>query len=246
MPRYRLTVEYDGTGYAGWQRQKNAPSIQAALEAAIRGFRGEETCVLGAGRTDAGVHARGQVCHVDLARPVDPSVLRDAVNAHLRPAPVAIVAAAEAADEFHARFSATRRVYRYRIVNRRAPLALDSGRAWRVSAPLDRAAMARAAARLLGRHDFTSFRAAACQAASPMRTLDRLEIASAGESVFVSAAARSFLHNQVRILVGTLVDVGRGKRRPVEITAVLTARDRAAAGPTAPAAGLCLMEVGYE
>ena len=246
MPRYRLTVEYDGTGYAGWQRQKNGPSIQAALEAAIRGFCGEETVVAGAGRTDAGVHARGQACHVDLRRRVDASTLRDAVNAHLRPAPIAVLAAAEAAEEFHARFSATRRVYRYRIVNRRAPLALDSGRAWHVGAPLDRAAMTRAAALLTGRHDFTSFRAAACQAASPVRTLDRLGVAAAGESVFVSAGARSFLHNQVRILVGALVDVGRGKRRAEDMTAVLAARDRAAAGPTAPAAGLCLMEVSYD
>ncbi len=246
MPRYRLTVEYDGTGYAGWQRQKNGPSIQAALEAAIRGFCGEETVVAGAGRTDAGVHARGQVCHVDLRRPVDASTLRDAVNAHLRPAPIAVLAAAEAAAGFHARFSATRRVYRYRIVNRRAPLALDSGRAWHVGAPLDRAAMTRAAALLTGRHDFTSFRAAACQAASPVRTLDRLGVAAAGESVFVSAGARSFLHSQVRILVGALVDVGRGKRRAEDMTAVLAARDRAAAGPTAPAAGLCLMEVSYD
>ena len=246
MPRYRLTVEYDGTGYAGWQRQKNGATIQAALEAAIRGFCGEETVVGGAGRTDAGVHARGQVCHVDLRRRVDASTLRDAVNAHLRPAPIAVLAAGEAPEGFHARFSATRRIYRYRIVNRRAPPALDSGRAWHVGAPLDRAAMARAAALLTGRHDFTSFRAAACQAASPVRTLDRLGIAAAGDSVFVTAEARSFLHSQVRILVGSLVDVGRGKRNAEDMTAALAARDRAAAGPTAPAAGLCLMEVAYD
>lgn len=247
MPRYRLTVEYDGTGYVGWQRQENGPSIQAALEAAMRAFCGEAAAVHGAGRTDAGVHASGQVCHLDLARRVAPGVLRDAANAHLRPAPIAVLDAAEAPDGFHARFSAVERIYRYRIVNRRAPLALDRGRAWRVAAPLDRAAMAAAAARFVGRRDFTSFRAAGCQAASPVRTLDRLEVAEEreGEEIVVTAAARSFLHNQVRIIAGTLARVGLGKARADAIPAILAARDRAAAGPTAPACGLVLAAVRY-
>lgn len=246
MPRYRLTVEYDGTGYVGWQRQDNGPSIQTALEAALRAFCGEAAAVHGAGRTDAGVHASGQACHLDLARRVAPGVLRDAVNAHLRPAPIAVLDAAEAPEGFHARFSATGRIYRYRIVNRRAPLALDRGRAWRVAAPLDRAAMAAAAARLVGRHDFTSFRAAGCQAASPVKTLDRLEVAGEGEEIVVTAAARSFLHNQVRIMAGTLARIGLGKARADAAPAILAARDRAAAGPTAPACGLVLAAVRYD
>lgn len=245
MPRYRLTVEYDGTGYVGWQRQDNGPSIQAALEAALRAFCGEAAAVHGAGRTDAGVHASGQACHLDLARRVAPGALRDAVNAHLRPAPIAVLDAAEAPEGFHARFSAVGRIYRYRIVNRRAPLALDRGRAWRVAAPLDRAAMAAAAARLVGRHDFTSFRAAGCQAASPVKTLDRLEVAGEGEEIVVTAAARSFLHNQVRIMAGTLARIGLGKARADAAPAILAARDRAAAGPTAPACGLVLAAVRY-
>lgn len=245
MPRYRLTVEYDGTGYVGWQRQDNGPSIQAALEAALRAFCGEAAAVHGAGRTDAGVHASGQACHLDLARCVAPGVLRDAVNAHLRPAPIAVLDAAEAPEGFHARFSAVGRIYRYRIVNRRAPLALDRGRAWRIAAPLDRAAMAAAAARLVGRHDFTSFRAAGCQAASPVKTLDRLEVAGEGEEIVVTAAARSFLHNQVRIMAGTLARIGLGKARADAAPAILAARDRAAAGPTAPACGLVLAAVRY-
>ena len=247
MPRYRLTVEYDGAGFGGWQRQDNAPSIQAALEAAVRGFRGEDAVVYGAGRTDAGVHARGQVCHVDLAGRVPAGVLRDAVNAHLRPAPVAVLDAAEVGPEFHARFSATRRRYRYRIVNRRAPPALDRGRAWWVAAPLDRATLAAAAARMTGRHAFMSFRARDCQAKSPVRTLDRLEVGEPdGETIVVTAEARSFLHRQVRILAGTLAWIGAGKAGPESVPAIFAARARAAAGPTAPPGGLCLEAVLYD
>ena len=246
MPRYRLTVEYDGAGYVGWQRQANGPSIQAALEAAVHGFCAEAVTVQGAGRTDAGVHARGQVCHLDLARRVPAGTLRDAVNAHLRPAPVAVVEAAEAPAGFHARFSATQRRYRYRILNRRAPPALDRGRVWHVAAPLDHAAMAAAAAYLAGRHDFTSFRARECQAESPVRTLDRLDVAREGDTISIEAIARSFLHHQVRIFAGTLARVGLGKAAPGSIPAVLAARDRAAAGPTAPAGGLCLMAVACD
>ncbi len=246
MPRYRLMVEYDGTGYVGWQRQENGASIQAALEKAVRGFCAETVTVHGAGRTDAGVHARGQVCHFDLARRVSARTMANALNAHLRPAPIAVLDATEVADGFHARFSATRRCYRYRIVNRRAPLALDRGRAWHVAAPLDRAVMAAAAALLVGCHDFTSFRATGCQAKSPIKTLDRLDVAASAGEITVTAAARSFLHHQVRIFVGTLAQVGLGKAAPEWVLEVLAARDRAAAGPTAPARGLCLTAVRYD
>ncbi len=245
MPRYRLTVEYDGAGHVGWQRQKNGPSVQAALEAAIHAFCAEHAIVHGAGRTDAGVHARGQVCHVDLVREVAGNTLRDALNAHLRPKPIVVIAAGAAPPAFHARFSATARCYRYRILNRRAPPALERGRVWWIAPPLDRAAMTAAAAHLVGRRDFTSFRASQCQAPSPVRTLDRLDISAAGEEIIVTAQARSFLHNQVRIMVGTLARVGLGKTAPAAIAAMLSARDRAAAGPTAPARGLCLMAVSY-
>lgn len=245
MPRYRLTVEYDGAGFVGWQRQDSGLSVQAALEEAVRRFCGETAAVHGAGRTDAGVHARGQVCHLDLGRPVSADTLRDAVNAHLRPAAVAVVDARPAAPGFHARFSATRRHYRYRIVNRRPPLALERGRAWHVAAALDRTAMAAAAAHLVGRHDFSSFRAAGCQSASAVKTLDRLGVAADDGAIVVTAEARSFLYRQVRIMVGTLVRIGLGKAAPASIPAIFAARDRAAAGPTAPPCGLCLVAVSY-
>ena len=245
MPRYRLTLEYDGGPFVGWQRQDNGPSVQAALEAAIRCFCGEDVTVTGAGRTDAGVHAAGQVCHLDLAGTVAADTLRDALNAHLRPAPVAVLAAARVADSFHARFDAVGRRYRYRIVNRRAPLALERGRAWWVSRPLDAGAMAEAAHGLVGHHDFSSFRAAECQAKSPLKTLEVLDVERRGENVEVSVEAPSFLHHQVRILVGTLVLVGNGKWCPKDAQSALAARSRAAAGPTAPPEGLCLMGVGY-
>ena len=245
MPRYRLTIEYHGAPFVGWQRQANGASVQQALEEAIRAFSHEEVVVKGAGRTDAGVHASGQVAHVDLARPVRPDVLRDATNAHLRPAPIAVLDAAEVADEFDARFSAIRRHYVYRIVDRRPPLALDAGRAWRVPRRLDAEAMDAAGKRLLGRHDFTTFRSAACQASSPLRTLDRLDVRREGESVVIETNARSFLHNQVRSMAGSLVEAGLGRWTADDMAAALAAADRAACGPVAPPEGLTLVRVDY-
>ncbi len=245
MPRFRMLLEYDGEPFVGWQRQDNGPSVQAALEDAIGGFCGESVAVTAAGRTDAGVHALGQVCHFDLVRDAAPHTVRDAVNAHLRPAPIAVVEAVIAEPDFHARFDAIRRRYIYRIVNRRAPLALDCGHAWRVPQPLDAGAMAEGAKALLGHHDFSSFRTRQCQAKSPEKTLDRLDVQRLGESVEVRAEARSFLHHQVRIMVGTLSQVGLGKWRLRDVAGALAAKDRAAAGPTAPPEGLCLMGVDY-
>jgi tRNA pseudouridine38-40 synthase len=245
VSRFKLTLEYDGGGFVGWQRQANGPSVQAALEAAVLAFCGETVEVVGAGRTDAGVHAEGQVAHLDLARDCRPETLRDALNFHLKPAPVAVLAAEPAGPDFHARFDAIRRRYRYRIVNRRAPLALERGRAWLISVPLDAAAMQAAADRLVGRHDFTSFRASQCQAASPLKTLDRLTVSRSGAAVDIAAEARSFLHHQVRNMVGTLKLVGEGKWTERDVAAALAARDRAAAGPTAPPDGLVLVGVDY-
>ncbi len=245
MTRYKLVIEYDGGDFVGWQRQDNGPSIQAALEDAVAAFCGERAVVTGAGRTDAGVHALGQVAHLDLAKAPAPDTLRDAVNAHLRPAPVAVLAAELADPDFHARFSATGRCYLYRIVNRRAPLALARGRAWFVPVPLDAAAMHEAAQVLVGRHDFTSFRAAECQAKSPVKTLDRLMVERSGEEVEIRAGARSFLHRQVRNMVGSLKLVGEGKWRRADLAAALAACDRRAAGPAAPAEGLYLAGVDY-
>jgi len=245
MPRYRIMLEYDGAPFAGWQRQENGPSVQGALEDAIAAFSGERVTVTGAGRTDAGVHARGQVAHFDLAKEFPSDTVRDALNHHLRPAPVAIRAAEFAADAFHARFKAVARHYRYRIVCRRAPLALDIGRAWHVMRALDAAAMHDAAQRLVGNHDFTTFRAAECQANSPVKTLDRLDVSSAGEDIFIDVSARSFLHNQVRSFAGTLKLVGEGKWRASDVADALAACDRARCGPVAPPEGLYLMRVDY-
>lgn len=245
MPRYRLLVEYDGAPYVGWQRQPSGPSVQAALEAAIKAFAGEDVVVKGAGRTDAGVHASGQSAHVDLSRRWRPDVLRDAANAHLRPAPIAVLASAEAPDEFDARFSALRRHYVYRIVDRRPPLALEQGRAWRVPKPLDAAAMDAAAKRLLGHHDFSTFRSTACQASSPLRTLDRLDAVRDGAAVLVMTDARSFLHNQVRSMAGSLVEVGLGRWSADDLADALARADRAACGPVAPPDGLTLVRVDY-
>ena len=245
MPRYKLILEYDGGPFRGWQRQSEGASVQSALEAAVHGFCGEEVQVVGAGRTDAGVHATGQVAHLDLGREVSPETLRNALNHHLRPHPVVVLEAAPAGADFHARFSATARHYLYRIVNRRAPLAVEAHRAWHVPAHLDAEIMHEAAQRLVGRHDFTSFRSALCQARSPVKTLDRLIVRRLGERIEITALARSFLHHQVRNMVGTLKLVGEG-RKPVESMAtVLAACDRAAAGPTAPACGLYLVRVDY-
>jgi tRNA pseudouridine38-40 synthase len=246
VTRFRLLVEYDGGPYVGWQRQDNGPSIQQALEDAIFAFCGERVATVAAGRTDAGVHAEGQVVHVDIAKGCSAGTLRDAVNFHLKPQPIAVLAAAEAPPGFHARFSATGRRYLYRIVNRRAPLALARGRAWWVPVPLDAAAMQAAARRLVGRHDFTSFRSSLCQAASPVKTLDRLEVEREGEEIRIHAAARSFLHHQVRNMAGSLRLVGDGRWSAGDLAAALAARDRRAAGPTAPPEGLFLIEVSYE
>lgn len=245
MPRYRLTLEYDGRPFVGWQRQANGPSVQQAVEDAIRRLTGVAVTVVGAGRTDAGVHALGQVAHVDLPRAFAPATVRDAVNFHLKPAPIAVLAAAVVDDDFHARFSATRRRYRYLIVNRSAPLALDAGRAWWIRTKLDRARMAAAGHLLLGRHDFSSFRSSLCQAASATKTLDLLTVDADGDAIHIEVVARSFLHNQVRIIVGSLKRVGDGGWPVERMAAALAARDRGAAGPTAPAHGLYLVEVGY-
>ena len=245
MPRYKLTIEYDGAPFVGWQRQDNGPSIQGAIEDAVFAFCGERVGVHGAGRTDTGVHALGQVAHVDLAGEKPTDTVRAAINFHLKPNPIVVTEAAIAPADFHSRFSATARRYRYLILNRRAPAALDRGRVWHVPVPLDADAMAAAASLLIGRHDFNSFRSAACQAASPLKTLDRLDVTRDGAQIRLDVAARSFLHNQVRILVGTLQLVGRGQWSKGDVADVLAARDRTRAGPTAPPQGLCLMEVRY-
>jgi tRNA pseudouridine38-40 synthase len=245
MPRYKLTIEYDGTPFVGWQLQDNGLSVQGVLTQVIAALAGEAATVHGAGRTDAGVHALGQVAHVDLAKAWDAGTVRDALNAHLRPHPVAVLAAEQVADTFDARFSARMRHYRYRIVNRRADLALDMSRAWRVPRPLDDAAMHAAAQALVGKHDFTTFRAAECQAKSPEKTLDRLDVERAGEEISVCASARSFLHHQVRSMVGSLVLVGDGKWNAQDLARALAARDRSACGPVAPPEGLYLVRVEY-
>ena len=245
MTRYKLTLEYDGRGFVGWQRQDNGPSVQAALEAAVKRFCGERVTAHAAGRTDAGVHALAQVAHIDLDKETGADTLRDALNFHLKPAAVAVLAAEAVADDFHARFSATERAYRYRIVNRRAPLALDRGRAWFVPVPLDAAAMGEAARALLGKHDFTSFRASGCQAKSPVKTLDALEVSRDGDEIRIEARARSFLHHQVRNMAGSLRLAGEGKWTRADMERALAARDRRAAGPTAPADGLYLVAVRY-
>ena len=245
MPRYRLLIEYDGGPFVGWQMQAGGPSVQGVITQAIAAFADEKVTVHGAGRTDAGVHALGQVAHVDLAHDWRADRVRDALNARLRPHPVAVLAVEKAADSFHARFSAKRRHYLYRIVNRRADLTLERNRAWRVPRPLDAAAMHAAAQRLLGRHDFTTFRAAECQAKSPVKTLDRLDVERAGDEVRVHASARSFLHHQVRSMVGSLILVGEGKWSADDLFAALAARSRAACGPVAPPEGLYLVGVDY-
>lgn len=250
MPRYALRVEYLGTPFAGWQRQDGPPTVQAALEAALDRLQAGPHGVAAAGRTDAGVHAWGQVAHLDAARPWDPFRLAEALNAHLRPRPVAVTAAAEVPPGWHARFSALERGYLYRIVNRRAPLAWGEGRSWLVRHPLDAGAMAEGARHLLGRHDFSTFRAAQCQAESPVRTLDRLDVARVegpeGIEIRVTARARSFLHNQVRSIVGSLERVGAGAWAPARMAEALAARDRAACGPVAPPGGLALTDVRYD
>ena len=246
MPRYKLTIEYDGTGLVGWQRQANGLSVQAILERAVTLYCGHAVTVHGAGRTDAGVHALGMTAHLDLPRADSPDKIEGALNHHMRPAAVSVLRAEPAGDDFDARRSAISRVYHYRILNRRAPPMLQKNRVWHVAPPLDADAMAEAARLLVGRHDFSTFRDSLCQAKSPVKTLDRLEVARAGEEIRVTAAARSFLHHQVRNMVGTLKLVGRHQWTPARVAEALAARDRRAGGPMAPAQGLYLVEVRYE
>jgi tRNA pseudouridine38-40 synthase len=249
MPRYALRIEYDGRPFSGWQRQPTLPSVQGALEAAVARLAPEGVAVFGAGRTDAGVHAVGQVAHIDLPKRWDPFRLSEALNAHLRPNPVAVTAAAEVAEDFNARFDAIERRYRFRVVARRAPLTEDRGFAWRVNHPLDPEAMRAGAAHLIGRHDFTTFRSSLCQAKSPVRTLDLLEIEElpypGGREFRFHLRARSFLHNQVRGIVGTLERVGIGAWPPGRVAEALAARTRSACGPVSPPDGLSLTEVRY-
>ena len=245
MPRFKLLIEYDGTSFAGWQMQANGPSIQARLEAAIAELDPARPGVRGAGRTDAGVHALGQVAHVDLAKDWEPARLRAALNAHLRPDPVSVLETATVPDSFDARFSAKARSYLYRILNRTAPPALDRHKVWHVPQALDAAAMQAEAQSILGKHDFTTFRSAHCQAASPVKTLDSLTVAQVGEEVHVQAFARSFLHNQVRSLVGSLKFVGDGRWQAGAMRQALEARNRASCGTVAPPDGLYLVRVDY-
>ena len=245
MPRYKLTIEYDGSPFVGWQRQARGRSVQGSIEEALFKLTGQTVTVRGAGRTDAGVHALGQVAHFDLDRDWAGEKLQGGLNAHLRPDPVAVLRAEPASPVFDARFSATRRHYGYRIVNRRAPLALQRARAWRVARPLDAHAMHDAAQELVGTHDFTTFRAVGCQAKSPVKTIDGLDVRREGDEILVEVSARSFLHNQVRSIVGSLKLVGEGKWRPADIRRALEARDRAGCGPVAPPDGLYLCAVDY-
>ena len=245
MPRFKLLIEYDGTPFVGWQLQEGGPSVQGLIGEAIAAFSGERVTVYGAGRTDAGVHALGQVAHFDLGRDWRTDRVRDALNAQLRPHPIAVLSVEKVDPDFDARFSAKRRTYVYRIVNRRADLALERHRAWRVPRRLDAAAMHHAAQALVGRHDFTTFRGAECQAKSPTKTLDRLAVERSGEEIRIVAAARSFLQHQVRSMVGSLALVGEGKWSADDLAAALAARSRSACGPVAPPEGLYLVNVEY-
>jgi len=245
VPRYKLTVEYDGTGLVGWQRQPSGVSVQAALEAAVEKFCGDRVTVHGAGRTDAGVHALAQCAHIDLTREAPVETIRSALNHHLRPATISVLAVEPVAADFHARLSATLRIYRYRILNRRPPPMLDRMRVWHVTPPLDLAAMQAGARHLVGQHDFSTFRDSLCQAKSPIKTLDMLDVTRVGEEIHIEARARSFLHHQVRNMAGTLKLVGLGQWSPDDVATALATRDRRAGGPTAPAEGLYLVEVRY-
>lgn len=245
MPRYKLTIEYDGSPFSGWQRQDNAPSVQQTLEEAAERLTGNFARVQGAGRTDAGVHATGQVAHFDTVQDWEPFKLQGALNHFVRPAPIAIVAAERVADDFHARFDARERSYTYRIINRRPLLTFDRGNAWKVQNPLDAAAMQAGANHLLGHHDFTTFRSVNCQAKSPVKSVDEIRVERLGERIDIHVRARSFLHNQVRSFVGTLELVGAGKWDPADVGAALAACDRARCGPVAPPDGLYLVDVQY-
>jgi tRNA pseudouridine38-40 synthase len=245
MPRFKVTLEYDGTPFVGWQVQENGPSVQGRLAEAIKAFSRDEVIPRGAGRTDAGVHALGQVAHFDLSNAWVPHRVRDALNALLRPDPISVLDCESVSPDFDARFSATARHYLYRIVTRRGPLALLRNRAWHIVHPLDAAAMHEAAQVLVGNHDFSTFRSAECQAASPVKTLDRLAVVPHGEEVWIEASARSFLHNQVRSMVGSLKLVGAGRSTAQDLRQALEARDRSACGPVAPPCGLYLAKVDY-
>lgn len=245
MTRFRLTVEFDGRPFMGWQRQAHGPTVQASIEEAIKGIVQCDAIVHAAGRTDAGVHAQAMAAHVDIDRPIEPFRLMEAINAKLRPLPVAILACVPVPDDWHARFSCTGRSYVYRIVNRRAPLALDQGRAWRVPAALDAEDMHHAAQSLVGTHDFTTFRSVHCQAASPVKSIDRMTVRRFGDEIEVDVAARSFLHHQVRSMVGCLVFVGQGKWKGADLQRALEAKDRSALGFNAPPDGLYFMEARY-
>jgi tRNA pseudouridine38-40 synthase len=245
VTRWRLIIEYDGGPFMGWQRQDNGPSVQQQVEKAIFRMTSELATVHAAGRTDSGVHALAMSAHVDIAKTVTAHRLRDGLNALVRPDPIAILEASEVADDWHARFSCTGRRYLYRILNRRAPPAIERGRVWHIATPLDVEAMAEGAALLVGRHDFTTFRSVQCQSKSPVKTLDRLDVARDGDEVRVEAAARSFLHHQVRSMVGCLALVGRGQWKPSDIKAALDARDRSALGLNAPSHGLYFVEAIY-
>ncbi len=245
MPRYRLTIEYDGGPYRGFQAQAELPSVQGAIEAAVLGFSGETVRIHAAGRTDTGVHATGQVIHVDLTRDWKPEVVMNALNAHLVPQPVAVLDAQVVSDDWHARFSARQRRYRYRILNRPAPPALDRGKVWHVKKPLDAEAMHDAVQALVGHHDFTTFRDMQCQAKSPLKTLDTATVRREGEMVLLEFASRSFLHRQVRSMAGSIVEVGVGRWTKADLAAALEAKDRRACGPVAPADGLYFTGVSY-
>jgi tRNA pseudouridine38-40 synthase len=245
MPRYKLTIEYDGTPFVGWQVQDNGASVAGEIENAIEKFSGERAALYGAGRTDAGVHALGQVAHVDLAKDWESDTVRDAINAQLRPHPIAVLSAERMAEDFHARFSAAKRHYLYRILNRRADLALERDRAWKIARPLDAGAMHEAAQHLVGHHDFTTFRSTECQAKSPIKTLNQLDVVRAGDEIRIAVSARSFLHNQVRSMVGSLALVGEGRWSGDDLRKALEAKDRTACGPVAPACGLYLVRVDY-
>ena len=245
MPRYKLTIEYDGTPFCGWQVQPNAPTVQGALEAAVKAMSGEDARVHGAGRTDAGVHALAQVAHCDIAKSFPPGRLRDGLNAHLRPHPIGVLSADIVDAAFEPRFSAIQRLYLYLIATSRANLALDINRVWRVPRALDAEAMNTAAQRLIGKHDFTTFRDTECQAKSPDKTLDQLDVVREGDAILIRTSARSFLHSQVRSMVGSLVWVGEGRWSADDLAAALAARNRAACGPVAPPEGLYLGRVEY-
>ncbi len=243
--RYRLLIEYDGRPFSGWQRQQDQPSVQAAIEKAAEAVDGAPVVVQGSGRTDSGVHALGQVAHLDFQRPIEQRKVADALNAHLRPLPIAILDAWPVQEGFHARFDAVKRHYRYKIINRRADLTVRKGLAWRCPQHLDEAAMQKAAQALIGRHDFSTFRDTGCQADSPVRTLDEITIMRNGNEIDVTCSAQSFLHRQVRSIVGSLVEVGRGREKPGWIADILAAKDRTACGPVAPATGLYLERIDY-